>query len=263
MSKRKVITGIFAVIFAVLLSFVAFLRTQYVAPILMYHSVTVNTQPGNRLQVSTDSFERQMRFLKSHRYNVVPLEELAQLIKKNKRIPSRTTAITFDDGYKDNYTHAFPVLKKYHLPATIFVIINEVGRPLGDRLGWDEIKIMQDSGIISFGSHALGPEPLINITQDEELKQQIFDSKRILEEKLASKIKAFSYPGGMFNTKIRQLVKEAGYELAVATNPGKKFANDDTFALKRLRISSTSDNLFVFWVETSGYYNFMREHRHK
>ena len=143
------------------------------------------------------------------------------------------------------------------------MIINEIGRPQGDRLSWDEIKIMQDSGIISFGSHALGPEPLINIKTEEELKQQIFDSKKILEEKLACKIKAFSYPGGMFNAKIRHLVKEAGYELAVATNPGKKSANNDIFALKRLRISSTSDNLFVFWIETSGYYNFMREHRHK
>jgi len=55
----------------------------------------------------------------------------------------------------------------------------------------------------------------------------------------------------------------AGYKLAVVTNPGKEFANDDIFALKRLRISANSNNLFVFRIETSGYYNFIREYRHK
>jgi len=122
---------------------------------------------------------------------------------------------------------------------------------------------MQDSGLIHFGSHTLGPEPLINIKSGQEIKKQIFDSKKILEEKLGRRVDMFSYPEGLFNEKIKQLVKDAGYKLAVATNPGKKFANDDIFALKRLRISANADNLFVYWIETSGYYNFMREHRHK
>ena len=132
-----------------------------------------------------------------------------------------------------------------------------------DRLSWDEIKAMQDSGIITFGSHTLGAEPLINIKSEQEIKKQIFDSKKILEERLGRLINAFSYPEGRFNNKIKQLVMDAGYKLAVAVNPGKKFANDDEFALKRLRISANCNNLFIFWVETSGYYNFMREHRHR
>jgi hypothetical protein len=84
-----------------------------------------------------------------------------------------------------------------------------------------------------------------------------------LEEKLGRPISAFSYPEGRFNNKIKQLVMYAGYTVAVATNPGKRFANDDIFALKRLRISANCNNLFIYWVETSGYYNFMRERRHK
>ena len=84
-----------------------------------------------------------------------------------------------------------------------------------------------------------------------------------MEEELGAEVNAFSYPEGMFNKIIKQLVMDAGYKLAVATNPGKKFSSDDIFVLKRLRISRNSNNLFIFWVETSGYYNFMREHRHK
>ena len=122
---------------------------------------------------------------------------------------------------------------------------------------------MQDSGIITFGSHTLGPEPLINIKSEQDLKKQVFDSKKILEEKLGRPISAFSYPEGRFNNRIKQLVMTAGYKLAVATNPGRKFSSDDIFALKRLRISANSNSLFIFWIETSGYYNFIREHRHK
>ena len=262
MSKRKALITLFGVIILLSACLVNFIRGKYVVPIAMYHSVNpVMRQEIKLLIVSPETFERQMRFLKSHHYNVLPLESLATLIKNKKKILPKTIALTFDDGYKDNYIYAFPILKKYHLPVTIFIITDEIGR--ADRLSWDEIKTMQDSGIITFGSHTLGPEPLINIKSEQDLKKQVFDSKKILEEKLGRQIAAFSYPEGRFNNRIKQLVMEAGYELAVAGNPGKKFANEDIFALKRLRISANSNNLFVFWIETSGYYNFMREHRHK
>lgn len=263
MSKRKALITLFSVIILLSGCLVNFIQGKYVAPIAMYHSVNPAALAENRLAVSAQTFARQMRFLKSQHYNVLPLESLAALIKERKKIPPKTIAITFDDGYKDNYIYAFPILKKYNLPATIFIILSEVGRPQDDRLSWDEIKTMQDSGIITFGSHTLTHPLLPSVNSESELKKEIFDSKRILEEKLGRKVNAFSYPAGRFNARIRQLVMAAGYELAVTTNPGKKFANEDIFALKRLRISANSNNLFIFWVETSGYYNFMREHRHK
>lgn len=240
-----------------------FIRRQYVVPIIMYHSVSAQADPANRTNVSVAAFERQMRYLKERRYNVITLETLAELIKNKKKIPPQSIAITFDDGYKNNYTFAYPVLKKYNLPATIFIILNEVGRPEGDRLDWGQIRQMQASGLITIGSHTLGPEPLVSIRPDEELRRQIFDSKRLLEEKLGVPVRVFSYPGGFFDQKIRAMVIAAGYLAAVATNPGKGYPSDDIFALKRLRISENAANLFVFAVETSGLYNYMREHRHK
>lgn len=263
MPKRKTLITVFGILIFSIFLITNFISQQYVVPILMYHSVNPNARPENRLTVSVNSFERQMRFLKDRRYNVVPLESLIDLIKDKKRIPKNTVVITLDDGYRDSYIYAFPILKKYNLPATVFVIIDEIGRAQGDRLSWDEIKIMQGSGLITIGSHALGPEPLINIKSEQELKRQIFDSKRTLEERLAQPINAFSYPEGRFNDKIKQLVIDAGYKIAVATNPGKRFSNKDIFALKRLRVSSTADSLFVFWIQASGFYNFIREHRRK
>ena len=229
----------------------------------MYHSVNPNYNKENRLVVSPATFQRQVRFLKEHRFNVLPLEVLADLIREKKKIPAKTIAIALDDGYRDNYTYAFPILRKYNLPAAIFLIVNEVGRARGDRLIWDEIKTMQNSGIIAFGSHALDPEPLVNIKSEAELRRQIFDSKKILEEKLKRPVNMFSYASGLFDARIRQLVIDAGYRLAVATSPGKKYPNDDIFALKRVRISESAHNLFLFWIETSGFYTVIKEHRDK
>ncbi len=180
-----------------------------------------------------------------------------------KKIPPKTVLLTFDDGYRNVYKNAFPVLKKYNLPATIFIIVNEVGRPQQDRLNWEEIKQMHNSGLVAVGSHCLGPEPLVNLKSDDQIRSEIFDSKRILEEKLGGKIESFSYPEGLFNVKIRALVIDAGYKLAVATNPGRDYPDDDKFGLKRLRISENAANLFTFKVEVSGYYTWMKESKKK
>ncbi len=241
------------------------LKKQYVAPIMMYHYFTYNANPNDKLNTKPDIFERQMRFLRRHKYDIVPLEVLAEMIKQGSKIPRRTITVTMDDGYVNNYTYAFPILKKYKIPATVFLIYDEVERPQNDRLSWAQIKEMQDSGLVTFGSHTLGPNPLINIKSDEELKRQIFNSKKLLEDKLGRLVNTFSYPEGFFTDKIKQLVKDAGYKCAVATSPGSKFSSSDIFALKRLMISSYSGDTFIFWVQISGYYTAMREFqkRHK
>lgn len=261
MFKLKKLTAVVFVVAVCLCLLASLVRHQYVVPIIMYHSVNPDASWENRLTVSPQAFQRQMDFLKKNGYRVLPLEELSALIKNKSRIPGRTIAVTFDDGYKDNYVYAFPVLKKYGIPATIFVIISEIGRP--DRLNWEEIREMQDSGLIVIGSHTFNPGPLTKIASDAELKKQISDSKKTLEDKLGKKINIFSYPEGRFNAKIRRMVMDSGYSAAVATNPGKRYPNNDVFALKRLRISENSKNLFIFWLETSGFYTFIKENRKK
>jgi peptidoglycan/xylan/chitin deacetylase (PgdA/CDA1 family) len=260
MLKGKKLVVVFGIIIVALGLFFGFIRGKYVVPILMYHSIQPQPPLENRLAASPQAFERQMDFLKRNHYRVLKLEELANLMRQKKKIPPRAIAITFDDGYKDNYTYTFPILKKYGIPATFFIIVQEVGR--ADRLSWEEILKMQNSGLATIGSHTVGPEPLTRIKSEEELKRQIFDSKEMLEQKLGRRVDFFSYPEGRFNAKIRQLVIAAGYRAAVATSPGKRYPSDDVFALKRLRISQNASNLLVFWLETSGFYTFIKE-RHK
>ena len=260
-TRRLIFLSCIVVLAAV--SFI-YLRSLYMIPVLMYHSVNPKVNPQmHSLIVSPASFERQMRFLKTHRYNVVSLEEVSRLMRDKKRMPLKTVAITFDDGFRDNYIYAYPVLKKLGLPATISVIYDEVGRPEGDRLSWEQIKEMQASGLVAIDSHTFGPVPLVDIKSEAELRRQIIDSRKALEEKLKTPVDGFCYVGGLFTPHIKELVKEAGYKYAIATALGRDYSNWDVYAIKRVRISSSSDNLFDFWARVSGYYNSFRKHKRK
>jgi len=238
-----------------------FLDSIYVPVIAMYHSVGHEGRTldgyGEKLNVTPEAFQKQMEFLKDKRYNVMPLARLVEMMKEKKKIPHKTIAITFDDGLKNNYTYAYPVLKKCGFPATIFVITDYVGKE--NFLDWNEIKTMQENNI-SIGSHTMSHGWLPSMG-DKKLRKEIFESKEILEQKTGRPVEVLSYPIGAFNKKAKKAARNAGYIGAVATNPGSKYPSDDIYALKRIRISMTSDNMFVFWVETSGYYTFIKEVR--
>ena len=253
--RKIIVTGIFVII-AIVVVFWA--KAQYVAPVIMYHKID-NNSAVSRLSVSPENFKRQMCFLKNQRYNVVKLEDLPEIIKRNK-IPPKTIAITFDDGYESNYTNAFPVLKQLGLHATIFIIPAMVGTE--GYLTWSQITEMSESGFITIGSHSM-THPWLPAQPVQKLDQEIRDSKIAIESRLNKEAPSFSYPLGGFNKDVRERVARAGYKIAVATNPGKKYPKHDIFAMKRLRISSTSDNLFVFWFEITGFYTWIKEHRDK
>ena len=247
-------------------SFLIWLATvlsHYTPPILMYHYINSEEPLRSRLGVSPKSFERQMRFLREHKYNIVSLEELTDLIKNKKKIPSKTIVITFDDGYLDNYTNAYPVLKKYNIPATIFVVINRIGKHLGndDYMSWQQIKELSVLGLVTIGSHSMNHPNLSEMRSEGELKEEIFESKKILEKELNKEVKFFSYPFGGRSLDARRLVSLAGYKAAVGTNFPKGSPGDNIYALKRLRISENSNNLFIFWIETSGFYTYIKEQR--
>jgi peptidoglycan/xylan/chitin deacetylase (PgdA/CDA1 family) len=237
------------------------LDAAYVPVIIMYHSVgeegKIPAGYGAKLNVSPAAFEKQMKFLHKFNYNVIPLEELIERVKNRLPIPHGTIAITFDDGLKNNFLNAYPVLKKYDLPATIFVALDFVGRK--NFLARDDIKAMQKNNI-SIGSHTVSHRWLPSLSE-ENITREIRDSKKMLEVLTGREIKILSYPLGAHNEVAKRIAREAGYLGAVSTNPGRRKPKDDIFALKRIRISMTSNNLITFFIETSGYYTFIKEIR--
>ena len=218
----------------------------YETPVLMYHLVDEPVKASS-VYVRPDSFERQMEFLRLHRYRVVPLEKLVEDIKAGRKIPPKTVSITFDDGTIDNFTHAFPVLRKMGFPATIFMITANIDRP-----GWlseEDLKILDDAGV-TIGSHTVHHAFLPELSS-EEVRRELTESKKRLEDVLGHEVRLFSYPAGGVTPAIKQAVKDAGYVGAVTTNYGK--TRHDPYALHRVKVSDSSRNLFRFWTKVSGF----------
>ena len=227
---------------------VYFYNTHALVPILMYHHIDYAPSKSN-LYVSPEIFERQMEFLKVHGYHVVPLESLVRDVKAKKKIPGKTVAITFDDGFVDNMKYAFPILKKMDFPATIFMITENINKE--DSLSEEDLRVLDDEGV-TIGSHTVTHAYLPHTTSPE-LINEIFDSKKRLEEVLGHPISLFSYPAGGFTDEAKGLVEKAGYSGAVTTNHGNQ--KNDVYALHRVKISESNGSLFSFWLKTSGLYH--------
>ncbi|MCQ9208590.1 MAG: polysaccharide deacetylase family protein [Omnitrophica bacterium] len=260
MRLRKILI-IFGLIIALSISSFCFyvFSSKYVVPILMYHHIDENAEASS-LSVSSENFRQQMRFLSRRSYNVISLKDFIEIKEKKLKFPRNTVVITFDDGYEDNYIAAYPLLREYNLPATIFVIVDSLGKK--GYLSYAQIKEMKSSMIIDIGSHTLEGDYLPGRSKDQ-LKREIGLSKKKLQAALGKKIDFFCYPLGGFSPRIQEIVKKYGYSGACATNRGyaQTHLNDDIFALKRIKIKDSFPNLFVFWVKLSGYYNLFRRVR--
>lgn len=239
-------------------------------PILFYHKIH-EPRPGARginLYVPPARFEQQMRYLSRRGYKSIALDEAIRRIKDGQPMAPKTVAITFDDGYLDNYEYAFPILKKYNLTATIFIVTDFVGKDtkwphgkekLPERLmSWDNIREMERQGI-SFGSHTCNHWDLNRITA-EQITSELVESKKKLEQELQQGISIFCYPYGEYNKQVVEQVKKSGYLGACATDHGNKHTPDDIYTLKRVFI--WHDNpLWKFSYYLSWFYDF--EHARK
>jgi len=210
------------------------------ASILMYHSVGYNKMPFN---VLPKDFEKQMNYLFKKKYNVVSLKKLVEYIK-NRNIPEKTIVLTFDDGYEDNYQFAFPVLKKYKFPATIFLTTGFIGKnsswtrfPL-PMLKIEQIIEMHKSLLIDFEPHTWSHLKLHKLSPSEIL-EEIKKSKEFIESSLNKKCLFFAYPYGKFTFKIREILKKEGFLAAVTVKEGMVSLDDDLFLLKRNYIDSS------------------------
>lgn len=249
------ILGAIALVLLVLASgFGLWLSDKYVVPIMMYHNVE-QSDTSRPNWVSPERFRWHMQYLKKHGYRVIRFNELIEAIKEGKSLPRKTVVVTFDDGYANNYTHAFPILQEYQFPAILFVPSDLLGQE--GFLTWAQLQQMRQAGI-DIGSHTRTHAYLPELPLDEQ-REQIFQSKRRLEEKLGIKIDYFSYQTGGFNEQIKALVKEAGYKGACTTNRGYDRFNKDVYELKRIRFSDQDNRQDYLWMKLSGYYNLFRE----
>ncbi len=233
----------------VLLGTLVTAQAHYQVPILMYHHVGESSEDSS-LWVRPETFEKQMEFLKLHGYHVERLEKIVQKLRAGERVANKTVAITFDDGTLDNFTHAFPVLKKMGFPATIFMITRNIGEQ-----GWlseEDLRILNESGI-AIGSHTVNHAHLPDLKSEEDALFELKASKEKLEKILGRPVDLLSYPAGGFTERIRGTAKRVGYRGAVTTNRGT--GKNDVYALRRIKVTEAGGSLFHLWIKLSGFYH--------
>ncbi len=238
------------VVFITLGIFLLKLSSFYEVPILMYHSIS---NKKCNICVSEDKFLKQMSFIKKRRYKVLSLADYCYLLKEKKRPPSHAVIITFDDGYKDNLK-AVRILKEFNFPATIFVIVNRIGKD--NYLSYEDIRNFLKNTKVRIGSHTFSHKYLPSLNK-KDLEEEIKLSKKILEDIFKVKIETISYPVGGFNKEVLKIVKEAGYICGCTTNRGfsKKL---NRFALRRIKVTQ-KDTPFTLWAKLSGFYYFFKK----
>jgi len=231
-------------------------------PILMYHNI--GYEEGGFF-VSPENFAKQMEYIKKNSYEVITLDGLTRSIKDKKHLKRNKVVITFDDGYKDNFQYAYPILKGFGYSATVFLVTDLIGREFTGKgkefMNWDEVMAMSKDKI-SFGGHTKNHFYLGDVKNEVVAFEQIAGSKKAIEEKIGMPVDYFCYPGGGFNEKAKALVAQAGYKGACTTNRGFAQFNLDVYELKRIKVTNSDmTKPFSFWVKLSGYYNVLRKEK--
>jgi peptidoglycan/xylan/chitin deacetylase (PgdA/CDA1 family) len=198
-------------------------------PVLSYHKVEDNSV--NPLALTTQEFEEQMAYLASNGYTAISPDQLLAHLKQGAQLPEKPVLITFDDGYRDNYTNAYPIMKKYGFTATIFLLTDAIGHD-DWYLDWEQVRQMRRDGFV-FGSHTLSHVALTDVSEEYAMFQLV-KSREGMEWRLDEPVKYLAYPTGAYDARVEKLTKQAGYEAAFTVKFGRVGKGSDLYALERL-----------------------------
>lgn len=208
-------------------------------PILMYHSIS-DEDPNNNLLVPPAMFEEQMAWLEENNFTSMSMDEVLESMETGK-VPKRPVVITFDDGYSDNYTSAFPSLKNHGLKATFFVITDGVDD--GYYMSSDMLKEMQAAGM-SIENHTANHLELDKLSR-EDAYDSIKRGQEFLRNVIGSDGNYLCYPVGKYNDETIEIQKELGIKAATTTQGGISSVGDGLYQLKRVRVSPMSIESFA------------------
>jgi len=224
-------------------------------PILMYHAVeegASDPRPYYDTNVSPQVFARQMQQLRDGGYRAVSLEQALALLRAGDA-GQKFVVITFDDGYRDFYEMAYPILARCQFTATVFLITERTSdRPAcfkeKECLTWNEVRELRSKGI-SFGSHTV-THPELKFLSLEQVNAELENSKKTIEDHIGAAVQSFSYPyafpevNQQFTRQLRELLLKCGYENGVTTILGTAKFHTDQFFLPRLPVNSWDDAQF-------------------
>jgi peptidoglycan/xylan/chitin deacetylase (PgdA/CDA1 family) len=202
------------------------LDNKKLIPILLYHSVSDKPIGLHNLSISTLKFDQEMKYIADNGYTTIDLDDNGSKYYK-------PIIITLDDGYSDNYTNAYPILKKYKLKATIFLIAHDVGAP--GYLTKAQILEMEDR--VSFQSHTVSHQPLSRLN-DKQVEYECAASKNMLTQITGKPVYALSYPSGRFNASVIDIASKY-YDCAITTLDGFESQLKGNYRIRRMTVSPT------------------------
>jgi len=214
-------------------------------PVLMYHHVMpwgLARQKGQTsLDVDSNIFDQQMGYLATHGFNIIFAQDLITALKSHSSLPSKSIAITLDDGYQDVYDYAFPVLKKYNIKATVMVPTGLLGNNSGTNsyYNWGQLGDMLHSGLVSVGNHTWSHYAMGSSNPQKD-QYEVTTAQKQLQQNLGINPLIFAYPYGTnaLNTRIHTLLQQDGFEGAFSTIGGSVQCDSFMYALHRTRVGS-------------------------
>lgn len=203
--------------------------------ILMYHMI--GDMKNNSAVMTEDNLRIQMQYLKDHGYHPITMQELYDYVTKGEKLPSKPVCITFDDGYLDSYTIVYPMMKEFGYPWTLFLITDDVGKSY-NRMTWEQLKEMADSGAVTIANHTLSHPKLHNMPTRAEKENEIIGANKALKYHLGIDNLWFAYPYGDYDDEVIDICKKAGIKLAVTTDAGRVHVGSYPYDLKRVYIGN-------------------------
>ena len=223
-------------------------KTSVQTPILMYHHIAAPPDPHNQresdLDVPPAQLEAELAYFQRAGYTTITLDELTAALNDQAALPPKPLILTFDDGYIDFYTAAFPLLKRYNAKATIYIITGRVGKP--GYLTWDELRELAASPLITIGAHTRTHPQLANKSA-ARVRDELDGCKADLESHLGVVVRHLAYPSGSYNKDTIKQAQISGYMTAATVHFGIRERADKLLELPRVFVkgSETLDELIA------------------
>lgn len=221
-------------------------RTAHV-PILMYHYLSVPPADADiyrlDLSVTPDQFAAHLDALQTAGYTTISLYDLVQNLTQGAPLPEKPVVITFDDGYRDNYENAFPLLVAHNMTATFFVVTDFIDGEYPEYVTWDMVRALYEAGM-SVEAHGRNHVSLENRDNDY-LVWQALGSLEGIERAIGVRPRFIAYPSGDYDQATIDLFKSANYWGGLTTEQGATHSSEDLFQLSRVRVhgDTTADDL--------------------
>ena len=238
-------------------------------PILMYHSLSDDPEAdkANYFKVCThpERFSQHMDFLHQNGFQGVTLQEGLERLDSSEGSSKQAVAITFDDGFRDFYTEAYPVLQKHRFSATMYLPTAYIGDTTKsfkgkECLNWNEVHELDNAGI-EFGSHTVNHPKLVELSKTE-IHTELSESKQRIENELGKPTHSFAYPYAYpqqdteFSRHFTSVLEQCGYDNCVTTAIGTARHSHNRFQLKRLPANSADDKPLLA-AKLTGAYNWL------